>query len=180
MAKSREAFRTIAEVADWLGLPAHVLRFWESKFTQIRPVKGAGGRRYYRPQDMALIGGIKTLLHDQGMTIKGAQKLLREKGIKHVAAISPPLDSALSPKTRAKPMPAEAPPPNAQTPPKATAKMQFNLFPDDKTIPADPADADSFADARILASLYVLRPETLRENAQRIAPLVEKLASVYK
>lgn len=92
MAKSPEAFRTISEVADWLGVPTHVLRFWESRFTQIKPVKRAGGRRYYRPTDMALIGGIKRLLHDEGMTIRGAQKLLREKGVKHVAALSQPVD----------------------------------------------------------------------------------------
>lgn len=92
MAKSPEAFRTISEVADWLGVPTHVLRFWESRFSQIKPVKRAGGRRYYRPTDMALIGGIKRLLHDDGMTIRGAQKLLREKGVKHVAALSQPLE----------------------------------------------------------------------------------------
>ncbi|MEL7105247.1 MAG: MerR family transcriptional regulator [Pseudomonadota bacterium] len=94
MAKSPEAFRTISEVADWLGVPTHVLRFWESRFTQIKPVKRAGGRRYYRPSDMQLIGGIKRLLHDEGMTIRGAQKLLREKGVKHVAAMSQPLDGS--------------------------------------------------------------------------------------
>jgi len=93
MVKSRDAFRTISEVADWLDTPAHVLRFWESKFTQIKPVKRAGGRRYYRPEDMALLGGIKSLLHDQGMTIKGAQKLLRDMGVKHVSGLGPqPLD----------------------------------------------------------------------------------------
>ena len=91
MAKSADAFRTISEVAEWLDTPAHVLRFWESKFTQVKPVKRAGGRRYYRPQDMRLLGGIKKLLHDDGMTIKGVQKLLRENGIKHVAALSQPL-----------------------------------------------------------------------------------------
>ena len=89
MAKSPDAFRTISEVAEWLDTPAHVLRFWESKFTQVKPVKRAGGRRYYRPDDMALLGGIKMLLHEQGMTIKGAQKLLREKGIKYVASLGP-------------------------------------------------------------------------------------------
>lgn len=89
MAKSPDAFRTISEVSGWLDTPAHVLRFWESKFTQVRPVKRAGGRRYYRPEDMALLGGIKTLLHEQGLTIKGVQKLLREKGVKHVAAQGP-------------------------------------------------------------------------------------------
>jgi len=91
MAKSADAFRTISEVADWLETPAHVLRFWESKFAQVKPVKRAGGRRYYRPQDMRLLGGIKKLLHDDGMTIKGVQKLLRDKGVRHVAALSAPL-----------------------------------------------------------------------------------------
>lgn len=87
MAKAKDAFRTISEVAEWLDTPTHVLRFWESKFTQIKPVKGAGGRRYYRPSDMDLLGGIKQLLHEDGLTIKGTQKLLREKGVKHVTGL---------------------------------------------------------------------------------------------
>ena len=87
MAKSREAFRTISEVSDWLETPAHVLRFWESRFSQVKPVKRAGGRRYYRPADMRLLGGIKQLLHDDGLTIKGVQKILREQGVKHVSAL---------------------------------------------------------------------------------------------
>ncbi len=89
--KSRDAFRTISEVADWLDTPTHVLRFWESKFAQVKPVKRAGGRRYYRPADMELLGGIKKLLHEDGMTIKGVQKVLRESGVKHVASLSPAL-----------------------------------------------------------------------------------------
>jgi len=93
--KSPQAFRTIREVADWLGVEAHALRFWESKFSQIKPVKRAGGRRYYRPADMQLIGGIKTLLHDQGLTIRGVQKVIREEGVTHVASLSPPLDEEL-------------------------------------------------------------------------------------
>ncbi|GGF70999.1 DNA-binding transcriptional regulator, MerR family [Mameliella alba] len=93
MPKSRDAFRTISEVAEWLDTPAHVLRFWESKFSQVKPVKRAGGRRYYRPADMELLGGIKRLLHDDGMTIKGVQKVLREQGVRHVAALaSQPVD----------------------------------------------------------------------------------------
>lgn len=92
MAKSPDAFRTISEVADWLDTPAHVLRFWESKFSQVKPVKRAGGRRYYRPNDMLLLGGIKTLLHDDGMTIKGVQKLLRSNGIKKVSELSQSLE----------------------------------------------------------------------------------------
>lgn len=92
MAKSRDAFRTISEVAEWLGIQAHVLRFWESKFTQVKPVKRAGGRRYYRPADMLLLGGIKKLLYEDGLTIKGVQKILREEGMSHVSDMSDPLD----------------------------------------------------------------------------------------
>jgi len=91
MRKSPDAFRTISEVANWLDTPAHVLRFWESRFSQIKPVKRAGGRRYYRPADMLLLGGIKKLLHDDGITIKAVQNLLREKGVKHVQALSGPV-----------------------------------------------------------------------------------------
>lgn len=91
MKKAPEAFRTISEVSDLLDTPAHVLRFWESKFYQIRPVKRAGGRRYYRPDDVSLIGGIKILLQDQGLTIRGAQRVLHEQGVRHVASLCPPL-----------------------------------------------------------------------------------------
>lgn len=91
MKKAPEAFRTISEVADILDTPAHVLRFWESKFYQIRPVKRAGGRRYYRPDDVALINGIKALLQTQGMTIRGVQRVLQEQGVKHVAGLGGPL-----------------------------------------------------------------------------------------
>lgn len=88
MEKAPDAFRTISEVADLLDTPAHVLRFWESRFPQIRPVKRAGGRRYYRPTDVALLSGIRHLLHDQGMTIRGVQKILREQGVRHVCAFA--------------------------------------------------------------------------------------------
>ncbi len=88
MDKSPEAFRTISEVAEALETPAHVLRFWESRFPQIRPVKRAGGRRYYRPTDIALLTGIKRLLHDEGLTIRGVQKILREQGVRHVAGLT--------------------------------------------------------------------------------------------
>ena len=92
MAKSPDAFRTISEVAEWLGIQAHVLRFWESKFTQVKPIKRAGGRRYYRPGDMLLLGGIKKLLYEDGLTIKGVQKILREGGMTHVVDMLGPLD----------------------------------------------------------------------------------------
>ena len=75
MAKALEAFRTISEVADELDVPKHVLRFWEGKFPQIRPMKRGGGRRYYRPEDVELLKGIRVLLHLEGFTIRGVQKL---------------------------------------------------------------------------------------------------------
>ena len=84
MDKSPEAFRTISEVAEALDVPPHVLRFWETRFTQVKPVKRGGGRRYYRPEDVRLLRGIRGLLYDDGMTIKGVQKILREKGVRHV------------------------------------------------------------------------------------------------
>lgn len=84
--KSPEAFRTISEVAEELDLPQHVLRFWETRFAQVKPLKRGGGRRLYRPDHVALLSGIKALLYDDGMTIKGVQKVLREKGTKTVIA----------------------------------------------------------------------------------------------
>jgi DNA-binding transcriptional MerR regulator len=80
--KSADAFRTISEVADELEVPQHVLRFWESKFPQVKPLKRAGGRRYYRPDDVVLLRRIRNCLYDQGYTIKGVQKLLREGALK--------------------------------------------------------------------------------------------------
>lgn len=82
--KSPEAYRTIGEVSEMLGVAQHVLRFWESRFSQIKPVKRAGNRRYYRPDDIALIRRIRELLHDEGYSIRGVQKLLRASGIKGV------------------------------------------------------------------------------------------------
>ncbi len=83
--KSREAFRTISEVAEELDVPQHVLRFWESKFTQIRPMKRGGGRRYYRPEDVDLLRGVRALLYSNGFTIRGVQKVFREHGAKFVS-----------------------------------------------------------------------------------------------
>jgi DNA-binding transcriptional MerR regulator len=85
--KAPGAFRTISEVSDELDIPAHVLRFWESKFPHLNPMKRGGGRRYYRPADMALLRGIRRLLYDEGLTIKGLQKLFRERGARFVVAV---------------------------------------------------------------------------------------------
>src|SRR5687767_1426349 len=78
--KAPDAFRTISEVAEDLDLPQHVLRFWETRFTQIKPMKRGGGRRYYRPEDVDLLKGIRLLLYGEGFTIRGVQRLLKEKG----------------------------------------------------------------------------------------------------
>lgn len=90
MAKSPNAFRTISEAADEVGSPQHVLRFWETKFTFITPLKRAGGRRFYRPQDVVLLKAVKRLLHEDGLTIKGVQKLHREQGLKRLAVHGDP------------------------------------------------------------------------------------------
>ncbi|GGE41022.1 MerR family transcriptional regulator [Actibacterium pelagium] len=133
--KSKDAFRTISEVSEWLDTPAHVLRFWESRFPQVKPVKRAGGRRYYRPADMMLLGGIKKLLHQDGMTIRGAQKLLREEGIKHVSAMSIPLDGPAlqktdqpAPEVTAEPEIKETPIPEPTPDPETAAADQSAFF----------------------------------------------------
>ena len=82
--KSPEAFRTISEVSKDLSLPQHVLRFWETKFAQIKPIKRGGGRRYYRPEDVDLLKGIKNLLYNDGYTIRGVQKVIKENGSKNI------------------------------------------------------------------------------------------------
>jgi DNA-binding transcriptional MerR regulator len=113
--KSRDAFRTISEAAAELDVPAHVLRFWESRFPQIAPLKRAGGRRFYRPSDLALLRGVKTLLYDQGLTIKGAKKFLKDHGVAEVVAIgegglvaAAPVEQAALPEAPAR----SAPPPS--------------------------------------------------------------------
>ena len=85
--KSPEAFRTISEVADELDVPQHVLRFWESKFTSVKPLKRGGGRRYYRPGDVDVLRGVKTLLYSEGYTIRGVQKVFRNQGVRYVADV---------------------------------------------------------------------------------------------
>jgi DNA-binding transcriptional MerR regulator len=92
--KAPEAFRTISEVADELDVPKHVLRFWEAKFAQLKPMKRGGGRRYYRPEDVALLRGIRVLLYNDGYTIRGVQKLLREQGPRFVMEYRHRIDQA--------------------------------------------------------------------------------------
>lgn len=104
MAKSPDAFRTISEAADEVGAPQHVLRFWETKFAFVAPVKRAGGRRFYRPQDIAVLKGVKRLLHDEGLTIRGVERLHKAQGLKRILG-----GGGESPAAAAAPRPAEAP-----------------------------------------------------------------------
>jgi DNA-binding transcriptional MerR regulator len=135
MSKTEDAFRTISEVAAELDVEKHVLRFWEGKFPQIRPMKRGGGRRYYRPEDLALLRGINRLLHDEGYTIKGVQKILREQGVEYVkqAAASSAVQAAAG-ETRKKrgrgarggaPMPIAATGPSAKAPSAAMLRAQI-------------------------------------------------------
>ena len=115
--KSAAAFRTISEVAGELDVPQHVLRFWESKFIQVKPMKRGGGRRYYRPEDIDLLRSIRELLYTDGYTIKGVQKLLREGGVKALAerrnSPAPPAEPV--PRTRPEAVPEAQPAPVADT-----------------------------------------------------------------
>ena len=103
MAKGPEAFRTISEAADELSVPQHVLRFWETKFAFIRPMKRAGGRRFYRPADIAVLRGVRHLLHDEGYTIKGVQRLHREQGLRRLVSAGEGEGAAPPPATQAAP-----------------------------------------------------------------------------
>lgn len=172
MEKSAEAFRTISEVSELLQTPAHVLRFWESRFTQVKPVKRAGGRRYYRPADLALLGGIKRLLHDDGMTIRGVQKVLRERGIRHVAALS---DIGFAPESNTAPerrVPATVTPLWPASPAQVAASDGDTLLPDPEDHFAEAPmalDAEPEAD-EATATLHRLGGTGRRPVADRPAP----------
>jgi DNA-binding transcriptional MerR regulator len=174
MAKAKEAFRTISEVADWLDTPTHVLRFWESKFTQIKPVKGAGSRRYYRPADMELLGGIKQLLHEDGLTIKGVQKMLREQGVKHVStlgkSLAPPpeaIAAETSPIVEVAALPDVAPAPMQNSLPfEQTPAFVIKVAPLPDEFPARPAR---------LVGVQLADQATLHSRAGQIVPLLARL-----
>ena len=142
--KSPEAYRTIREVADSLDLPQHVLRFWETRFPQIRPLKRAGGRRYYRPDDIERLKLIKRLLYDEGYTIKGVQKLFKEQGVQALSAgaLSPPGPSAEAAS------PAEPPVETSQGPDAAAIRPRLA---DDEIAALREALAEIAAAERILA-----------------------------
>lgn len=183
--KAPEAFRTIGEVAEMVGVQTHVLRFWEGRFPQIRPVKGAGGRRYYRPADVALVSAIRWLLHDEGMTIRGVQKLMRDRGVRHVAAlgagsadvvmlhaagsVAKPAEIDLAPAKSAA-RPSVARPRTARLVPQRTdaEQLAFPGFPNDaqpadRTARASRPEAAPTADIAELGALYA-RLQGLRDR----------------
>lgn len=133
MDKSPDAFRTISEVADDLDLPQHVLRFWETRFTQIKPLKRGGGRRYYRPADVDLLKGIRHLLYEEGYTIKGVQKILRQNGVQFAVAIGGGDLSALEEMSKRNAAVAKE---QAEQADKASAKLR------DSVAPVDSVDAN--------------------------------------
>ena len=155
--KSADAYRTISEVAEGMDLPQHVLRFWETRFPQIKPLKRGGGRRYYRPEDIELLAAIKRLLYGEGYTIKGVQKLLKEQGAQAVARIS----TGPSPRPAAR-SPSPSPAPSAAPQPRSDPPMR------PAPAPATPRPALASGD---LAALRAVLGE-LRE-AERILALAE-------
>ncbi|MCX8509319.1 MAG: MerR family transcriptional regulator [Rhodobacteraceae bacterium] len=176
MSKSAEAFRTISEVAEVLDTPAHVLRFWESRFTQIKPVKRAGGRRYYRPADVALLGGIRKLLHVDGLTIRGVQKLLREQGVRHVAAFAglegeETVEEAIPPQVMAARPPSLAAPPPPVKAPDPLPIQADDLFAHAALVPTNavpPLDTES-----------QYAPPTPAEETPRAAALLRAMGAVH-
>lgn len=158
--KSQAAFRTISEVADELDVAQHVLRFWESKFPQVRPLKRGGGRRYYRPEDVELLRDIRSLLYDEGYTIKGAQKLLRQRRAKTPPPTKPaeagnpqPELEGTEPSAGAEPAPSIA---------ATTSDQGEGLQPPaagEPSIPAAPVAQPGPIDAAELAKLHQLRAD---------------------
>lgn len=167
MEKSAEAFRTISEVSELLETPAHVLRFWESRFTQVKPLKRAGGRRYYRPSDLALLGGIKKLLHDDGMTIRGVQKILREQGVRHVAALSGLAAAAAGDVAPAPEAAPPAAPPDTASRPKPAATAHAAAAPGTRLRP-DPEDTVGEADEAPMEIDAPTLPLGLPDNVRTI------------
>jgi len=149
--KAPDAFRTISEVADELDVPQHVLRFWESRFPQIRPMKRAGGRRYYRPDDVDLLRGIQHLLYGEGYTIRGVQRILREQGPKFVQAVWQP--GAAQPAADPENDVVEA----EQQPPDEAARALFGLLKAPEREPVEQAKSEAPAQKAALSREAVQR-----------------------
>jgi DNA-binding transcriptional MerR regulator len=160
--KAPDAFRTISEVADELDIPQHVLRFWESRFPQIKPMKRAGGRRYYRPDDVDLLRGIRHLLYGEGYTIRGVQRILREQGPKFVQAVWQPgaAQPAMSPEDETPEQAAE------QLAPDAAARTLFGLL---RAPAAEPDQPQPAAAAPSVAA------QLSRDNIRRLQSALHEL-----
>jgi DNA-binding transcriptional MerR regulator len=169
--KAAEAFRTISEVADELDVPKHVLRFWEQKFPQVRPMKRGGGRRYYRPEDLELLRGIRHLLHFEGYTIRGVQKILRVQGVDGVKrcwlagrapgqSVPPPGEAA----PRARQRQSTRPVPGAASP---ASKEAVSPLAGDVRIALQAALAELEACRRLLAKSPLDAPERTVPRATR-------------
>jgi DNA-binding transcriptional MerR regulator len=172
--KAPDAFRTISEVADELDIPQHVLRFWESRFLQIKPMKRAGGRRYYRPDDVDLLRGIKHLLYGEGYTIRGVQRILREQGPKFVQAVWQP--GAAQPAVL--PEEEEAPEQAEQLAPDEAARTLFGLL-QAPSVPRteDDAETETFKPA-VSAAPAVSPPaaaQLTRDNVRRLQSALHEL-----
>jgi DNA-binding transcriptional MerR regulator len=166
--KAPDAFRTISEVADDLDIPQHVLRFWESRFPQIKPMKRAGGRRYYRPEDVELLRGIRHLLYGEGYTIRGVQRILREQGPKFVQAVWQP--GAAQPVTVPDGELAEA---AEQLAPDDAARTLFGLL----KAPSPPSvdGAGEHDAAEPTAAMAPLTPYLTRDNVRRLQSALHEL-----
>lgn len=187
--KSKNAFRTISEVAELLDVPAHVLRFWESKFSQIKPVKRGGGRRYYRPNDIDLIHGIRDLLYTEGLTIKGVQKVLREKGVRHVTALGAegaalweePAGSELelvSGMAEPGPVPAPSPQPDPEPAPMPQDTPEIRSLFDDLPEAPEPSlgDEDVIAQVAAIAEGETSKREKIRTIVGKLEQLRTRMA----
>lgn len=174
MDKAPDAFRTISEVADDLDIPQHVLRFWETRFTQIKPMKRSGGRRYYRPDDVDLLRGIRRLLYGEGYTIRGVQRILKEQGIKAVQGFSD--------------APSLAPPSHVPASDERTDLLEAEY---DEALGVDADDEDESEldeavietrreptlqppQARIEPSLRIEPDRAMRSSAENMAPVVAR------
>jgi DNA-binding transcriptional MerR regulator len=171
--KAPDAFRTISEVADELDIPQHVLRFWESRFLQIKPMKRAGGRRYYRPDDVDLLRGIKHLLYGEGYTIRGVQRILREQGPKFVQAVWQP--GAVQPAV----LPDEEAPEQAeQLAPDEAARTLFGLL-QAPSAPGTEADAETEvstpAASVVPAGASPAAAQLTRDNVRRLQSALHEL-----
>ena len=171
MDKAPDAFRTISEVAEELDIPQHVLRFWESRFPQIRPMKRAGGRRYYRPEDVDLLRGIKHLLYGEGYTIRGVQRILREQGPKFVQAVWQP--GAAQPTAQPDD---ETPEAAEQLSPDDAARTLFSLLKAPEAPPAAQEQTPAVVEQPAPAPAPAIEPRLTRDDVRRLQSALHELS----